>query len=103
MRFNSADELIAAFPENVQDVLQKIRQAVKEAAPEAEEAVSYNMLAFKQKGNLVWFGAFKNPSGYDVRFGLFFDLDKPLPMDLIKQAVKFRVKENLISKGLEQT
>jgi len=95
MKFDSIDEYIATFPKNVQNVLQQIRQAVKEAAPEAEETITYNMLAFKLNGNVVWFGAFKNPVGYDIRFGFFFALDKPIPLDLIKEVVKFRVKENL--------
>ena len=56
--FNSIDEYVASFPKNVQIALDQIRQVVKEATPKAEEAISYNMPAFKLKGNLVWFGAF---------------------------------------------
>ncbi len=62
--FDSIDEYIATFPKNVQMVLQQIRQAVKDAAPKAEEAISYNMPTFKLNGNLVWFGAFKNHIGF---------------------------------------
>jgi len=58
--FESIDEYIASFPKNVQTVLEQIRQAIKDAAPKAQEAISYNMPAFKLNGNLVWFGAFKN-------------------------------------------
>ena len=113
--FNSIDEYIATFPKNIQMVLQQIRQAVKDAAPRAEEAISYNMPAFKLNGNLVWFGAFKNHigfysresaieefkeklSGYEVskvNGTVKFPLDKPIPLDLIKEMVKFRVWENL--------
>ena len=113
--FNSIDEYIATFPKNIQMVLQQIRQAVKDAAPRAEEAISYNMPAFKLNGNLVWFGAFKNHIGFDPRESAIeefkeklsgyevskvngtvkFPLDKPIPLDLIKEMVKFRVRENL--------
>ena len=58
--FESIDEYIAAQPKNIQAILQELRQAIKEAAPQAEEAISYQMPAFKQNGVLVWFAAFKN-------------------------------------------
>ena len=57
------------------------------------------MITTKLNGNLVWFGAFKDKKGdYDVRRGLFFSLDTPIPLDLIKEVVKFRAKENLQAK-----
>jgi uncharacterized protein YdhG (YjbR/CyaY superfamily) len=113
--FESIDEYIASFPKSVQTVLEQIRQAIRDAAPKAEETISYNMPAFKLNGNLVWFGAFKNHigfypresvikefkeklSGYEVstvQGTVKFPLDKPIPLDLIKEMVKFRVKENL--------
>ena len=114
-KFESIDGYIASFPKNVQTVLEQIRQAIKDAAPKAEEAISYNMPAFRLNGNLVWFGAFKNHigfypresaieefkeklSGYEVskvQGTVKFPLDKPMPLDLIKEMVRFRVKENL--------
>ena len=117
--FDSIDDYIATFPKNVQDVLQQIRQTIKTAAPEAEEIISYNMPAFKLNGNLVWFGAFKNHIGFyprksaieefkeklvdyevtKVQGTVKFPLDKPMPLDLIKEMVKFRVKENLSGKN----
>ncbi len=113
--FESIDEYIASFPKKVQTILEQIRKAVKDAAPKAEEAISYNMPAFKLNGNLVWFGAFKNHVGFypresaieefkeklssyevsKVQGTVKFPLDKPMPLDLIKEIVKFRVKENL--------
>jgi uncharacterized protein YdhG (YjbR/CyaY superfamily) len=95
--------------------LQQIRQAVKDAAPTAEETISYNMPTFKLNGNLVRFGAFKNHIGFyprksaiaafrekladyetsEVQGTIKFPLDKPMPIDLIKEMVRFRVKENL--------
>ena len=117
--FYTIDEYIAAFPKNVQNVLQQIRHAIKEVAPEAEETISYNMPAFKLKGKLVWFGAFKNHIGFYPRESAIkgfqerlvgyevskaqgtikFPLDKPVPLDLIKEMVKFRVEENLKGKN----
>lgn len=107
------DEYIAGFPENIQEILQKIRQTIKAAAPNAEEAISYQMPTFKLKGNLVHFAAFKShigfypvPSGieqFKEELAVFkqgkgsvqFPLDKPMPYDLIRRIVLFRVEENL--------
>jgi uncharacterized protein YdhG (YjbR/CyaY superfamily) len=107
------DEYIAGFPDDIQRILQKIRTTIKRAAPEAEEAIRYQMPTFRLEGNLVHFAAFKNhiglyptPSGterfrvelspYDTGKGsIRFPLDKPIPYDLISRIVKFRVKENL--------
>jgi len=120
--FESIDEYIATFPKNVQNILEQIRQAIKDAAPKAEEAISYNMPAFKLNGNLVWFGAFKNHIGFYPRESAIeefkeklasyeaskaqgtvkFPLDKPIPLDLIKEIVKFRVKENLRDQNISK-
>ena len=107
------DEYIATFPEYIQEILQKIRQAIKESAPQAQEAISYRIPTFKLNGNLVHFAAFKDHigffptssgvdafqkelSGYETSKGTIrFPLDKPIPFDLIRKIVKFRVKENL--------
>jgi len=112
-RFTTIDEYIAASPKNVQGTLQEVRKAVREAAPEAEEIISYKIPAFKQNGILVWFGGYKDHIGffpkasgieafqnelqkYEVSKGTVrFPLDKPMPMDLIKKIVKYRLKENL--------
>lgn len=110
---NTIDEYIARFPEDIQIKLIKIRETVKTAAPEATEKISYQMPAFVLKGNLVYFAAFKNHIGFyptssgtakfqndlssfDVSKGTIrFPLDKPIPYDLIRKIVVFRVKENL--------
>lgn len=107
------DEYIAGFPKDVQEILEKIRQTIREAAPEAEEAIRYRMPSFKLKGNLVYFAAFKRhigfypiPSGIEQfkaelsvyeqgKGSVQFPLDKPIPYDLISRTVKFRVEENL--------
>jgi uncharacterized protein YdhG (YjbR/CyaY superfamily) len=111
--FKTIDEYIDAFPKNIQIILEEMRQAIREAAPETEEAISYQMPAFKLKGILVWFAAFKNHIGfypktsaieafkeelsdYEVTKGTVrFPLNKPIPFDLVKKMVKWRVKENL--------
>jgi uncharacterized protein YdhG (YjbR/CyaY superfamily) len=110
--FKSIDEYIATFPLDIQTLLQQLRAVIHEAAPEAEETISYQMPAFRQNGVLVYFAAFKNHigffptaagieafkdklSGYKTSKGTIqFPLDQPLPLDLIKEIVRARVKEN---------
>jgi len=107
------DEYIAGFPKEVQEILEKIRLTIRNAAPEAEERISYQIPTFTLKGNLVHFAAFKKhiglyptPSGIEkfknelsayegAKGSVQFPLDKPIPYELISEIVKFRVKENL--------
>jgi len=114
--FKTVDEYIAAFPKDVQSILEELRQAIRESAPEAEEAISYRMPAFKLNGILVWFAAFKNHigfypktsaieafkeelSGYEVSKGAIrFPINKPVPFGLVKKIVRYRVKENVDKK-----
>ncbi len=111
--FNNVDEYIALFSDDVQQQLQQLRQSIKDAAPTAEECISYQMPAYKQNGALVYFAAYKNHIGfYPTASGISnftndfknyksskgavqFPIDKPLPLALIKKIVKFKVKENL--------
>ena len=113
VRFNSIDEYIATFPEEIQAILQTIRETIRAAAPDAEEKISYQMPTFFLKGNLVHFAAFKNhigfyptPSGVETfkeelaryqgaKGSIRFPLDEPMPLDLITRIVKMRVAENL--------
>ncbi|MCE1253510.1 MAG: DUF1801 domain-containing protein [Anaerolineae bacterium] len=106
------DEYIAAFPAEIQDILQQIRAVVHQEAPEASEAISYGMPTFKLNGNLVHFAAFKNhigfyptPTGIDAfkealsafkgaKGSVQFPLDQPMPFDLIRDIVRFRIGEN---------
>jgi uncharacterized protein YdhG (YjbR/CyaY superfamily) len=113
-QFKTIDEYIQTFPEDIQGILQKMRLTVKQAAPRAEEAISYQMPTFKLNGkNLVHFAAFKNhigfyptPSGTESfqkelssykggKGSVRFPLNKPIPYDLVEKIVAFRVKENL--------
>ena len=111
------DAYIAGFPEDVQAILQQVRRTIHEAAPEATEAISYQMPTFKLHGNLVHFGAFKNHIGfYPVPSGMAafeeelaaykqgkgsvqFPLNKPMPLDLIRRIVEFRVQESKVAKA----
>ena len=84
---------------------QELRQAIREAAPQAEETISYRMPAYKQNGILLWFAAYKNHIGffpkasaieqfkdrlshYETSKGTIrFPLEKPIPYDLVKDIV----------------
>lgn len=114
------DEYIARFPEDIQETLEKIRMTIREAAPEADERISYQMPTFALEGNLVHFAAYKNhigfyptPSGIEEfedelsryvggKGSVKFPLDKPIPYDLITKIVRFRVKENLQRAGTKR-
>jgi uncharacterized protein YdhG (YjbR/CyaY superfamily) len=108
----SIDQYIAHFPPDVQEKLEKIRAAIRKAAPDAEETIRYKMPSFVLKGNLVYFAAFKKHIGFYPRttaIGKFrkelaayegakgsvrFPLDKPIPTALIGRIAKFRAAEN---------
>ncbi len=112
------DEYISAFPKETQTKLEQFRQAIKEVAPEAEEVISYQMPAFKLNGVLVYFAAYKNHIGfyptssameafkeklaaYQTSKGTVqFPINETIPLDLVKELVRFRVKENLAKKQL---
>ena len=109
---NNIDEYIAGFPAEIQIILQQVRATIKEAAPEAEEAIKYAMPTFTLNGNLVHFAVFKHhigfypaPSGIEsfkkelalykgAKGSVQFPIDKPMPLSLIAKIVKFRVTEN---------
>jgi len=114
------DEYIAAFPDDVQEILERIRMTIRKAAPAAEETISYRIPTFKLQGNLVSFAAYKKhiglypaPAGtkkFNKELSVYraakssvrFPLDRPIPFDLISQIVKLRVKENLKRAGAKQ-
>lgn len=109
--YQNIDQYIADYSPEVGEILNQIRSCIKEAAPEAQEVISYNMPAFKQGKVLVYFAAYKNhigfyalPSGnmafqqelskYKVGKGsIQFPLNEPMPFELIKLMVAFRVEE----------
>ena len=113
LRPKDIDDYIASFPHEIQAILEKIRSTIKEAAPGAQEKISYQMPTFALAGNLIHFAAFKNHIGLyppvegDAKLkaqtapykgekgNLKFPLDQPIPYTLISRIVKFRVKEQL--------
>ncbi len=108
----STEEYINSFSPEIQQLLAQIRETIRQAAPGAEEVISYQMPALKLNGILVWYAAFKKHIGffptasgieafrdqlsaYKLSKGTIrFPLDKPMPLDLISEIVKFRVSEN---------
>jgi len=111
--FASIDEYIETFPKETQQILKKIRTTVRAAAPDAEEKISYQMPTFYLNGNLIHFAGYKThigiyptPSGTAAfkkeisryqggKGSIRLPIDEPMPYDLIKRIVKFRVAENL--------
>lgn len=109
--FETIDEYIAACAPEIQPVLHAVRSAIREAAPEAGEKISWGMATFTLNGNLVHFAAEKNHiglhpgssgveafiselSGYSFSKGTIrLPYDQPLPLDLIRRIVRFRVDE----------
>lgn len=111
-RPTNIDAYISQFPADVQAVLEKVRETISDAAPEATEVISYQMPAFKQHGILVYFAAWRKHiglyppiSGDDAlekavaryagpKRNLQFPLDEPIPYKLIERIVKLRVKQD---------
>lgn len=110
--YQSVGEYIDSMDPEVQPFLIKIRETIKKEAPEAVESISYGMPAYKQRGKpLVYFAAFKNhigfyatPSGHSEfaaelsaykqgKGSVQFPLNKPIPYDLIKRIIEFRLTE----------
>lgn len=108
----SIDEYIAGFPAEIQSLLEQMRSLIREVAPDATETISYAMPTFDLNGHLVHFAAYAKHIGfYPVPSGIEafkeelapyksgkgsaqFPLDQPLPIDLIRRIVEFRVEEN---------
>lgn len=106
------DEYIARFPEEVRAILDKVRTTIRQAAPRAQEVISYQMPAFRQHGVLVYFAAWKQHIGLyppisgdkalekaaaryaGPKGNLQFPLDEPIPYALIERIVKLRVKQD---------
>ena len=112
-QFKTIDEYINTFAEDVRNILNELRQTIKETAPEAEETINYQIPTFTLNGNLVHFAAFENhigfyptPSGMEAfkkelspykgaKGSVQFPIDQPLPLPLIRRIVEYRVKENV--------
>jgi len=112
--FETIDEYIATFPRSVRDILEELRRIIRESAPKSEETISYGIPTFDLNGkHLVHFAAYKNHIGfyptssgisrfkkelsrYELSRGTVrFPVNEPIPFDLIRKIVKYRVKETL--------
>jgi uncharacterized protein YdhG (YjbR/CyaY superfamily) len=109
--FTTVDEYIALFPPEVQQILSRIRAIIRETAPQATESISYKIPAYHLDGVLVYFAAYKNhvsiypaPNGVEAlqeeiapylssKATLKFPLNRPIPYELIRKVVQFRVAE----------
>jgi uncharacterized protein YdhG (YjbR/CyaY superfamily) len=113
-KYQTTDEYISTLPKNARDILKRLRSTIKQAALEAEEVISYNMPAFRYYGIVIYYAAHKEHIGlypanihvieqfrddlkpYKPSKGTIkFPLEKPIPLDLVKRIVEFRVKQNL--------
>lgn len=112
--FKSIDEYINLFPKTTQVLLEQVRKVIQEHAPEASEAISYQMPTFKLNGNLVHFAAYQHHIGFYPgaagieafkedfesykwsKGAVQFPINKPLPLDLIRRMVQFRVNQNIL-------
>jgi uncharacterized protein YdhG (YjbR/CyaY superfamily) len=106
------NEYIGSFPADVQQKLQQIREVIKNAAPHTKEIISYGMPAYKQHGNLVYFGAAKKHLGFypgaaaiayfktelaaykGAKGSVQFPYNQPMPLDIVTKIVLFRIAED---------
>lgn len=104
------EQYIAGFPEDIQDIMQLVRQTIQAAAPQAEESISWEMPTFKVGKILVQFAGHKNHLGFyswpetietfkeklsgykTTKGGIQFPYNKPVPLKLIAEMVAFRLK-----------
>jgi Uncharacterized conserved protein len=111
--FSTVAEYIAMYPAPVRKGLELLRKTIKKAAPGAEETISYQMPAYRLNGMLVFFAATKSHYGFyptsspmtafreklkpyeTTKGAIRFPMDKPIPIKLVTEIVKWRVKENL--------
>jgi len=113
IKYESVDQYISAFPENTRELLNQIRKTIRENAAGAEELISYNIPAFRYQGMLLFYSAYQNHVSISTApFTIFevfktqlqpykqskstiqFPLNKPLPLTLIEEITRFRMKEN---------
>jgi uncharacterized protein YdhG (YjbR/CyaY superfamily) len=111
-KFNSVQEYLLSIPEHAIELSETLRHTIMQAAPKAEEVLSYNMPAYRQNGILVYWCVFKKHIGffptskpievfaddltaYKTSKGTIqFPLDKPIPKTLVKKIVKYRMAQD---------
>ncbi len=112
-KFESVKEYFSSQPAEVRMLLEEMRETIRQAAPRAEEVISYNIPAFKHNGILVYYAAHKQHIGFyptssgirnfekeltrytSSKGAVQFPFNEPIPKILVKKIVKFRMKENL--------
>jgi uncharacterized protein YdhG (YjbR/CyaY superfamily) len=118
-KFSTVDEYIAALPEKVRDKVETLRKTIKLTAPNAVEAISYNMPAFRLHRILVYYAAHKEHigfypadakvirlfqtdlAGFETSKGTIrFPMEKAIPVKLVEKIVLYRVRENLVKAGI---
>ena len=110
--FTTIPEYIARFPEHVRGILEELRRVIRETAREAEEAISWGMPTFRLHGNwcisqrISIISAFIRGRLQSMLSGksflrishskgtVRFPIDKPIPFDLVRKIVRYRVKEH---------
>lgn len=111
--FSTVDEYIAMYPEDIQQILEKVRTVIKAAAPDAVEKISWQMPTFYMKENLVHFAPQKTHLGFypgadgvaafqdklgaykTTKGAIQFPIDRPIPYELITEITKYRVQQAL--------
>lgn len=119
-KFETVEDYMKTLPKNARVVLEEVRQAIKQTAPEGEEVISYQLPALKFHGMLIYYSAYKehislsfpSPKVFEAlkaklapyelgKSTIKFPLDKPMPLPLIREIVQFRMKENQKKEGLK--
>lgn len=114
------ESYLASFPAATQKLLKQLRSTIRKAAPQAEEHIGYQMPAYKLHGPLVYFAGYEKHIGFypgasgienfkkeisiykNAKGSVQFPLDRPLPLDLVKQIVQFRIEKNLEKEELKK-
>ena len=112
MKPTTIDEYIASCPPEYRERLEKLRQVIKEAIPEASETISWNMPSFRYHGIVAQFMLHKNhigfypfPSGIELflqdssnyktgKGSIQFPHSEPIPYELVRKVILFRAEEN---------
>ena len=112
IKFKTVDEYFSTLSPDIKNILEQVRNTVKQAAPQAAEVISYNMPAVKMHGILVYYAAHTEHIGfyptsspieifkYDLspykysKGAIQFPINNPIPFDLISKIVRFRVQQD---------
>lgn len=112
IKFKTVDEYFSTLSAGTKNILEQVRKAIKQAAPQATEVISYNMPAFKMHGVLVYYAAYSGHIGFYPtsspieifkeelsaykcsKGAIQFPIEKPIPLNLVKRIVTFRVQQD---------